>query len=440
MKLCIVGTGYVGLVTSACFADVGNNVIGVDKNSGKIEALRLGKIPIYEPHLEEIVLKNIRENRLIFTTDLMSGISDADVCFICVDTPPDGDGRAVLTNIVSAAEEMGKCMQKPLIVVTKSTVPIGTTLKLKNVIVEELKKRNKPGNWVKIASNPEFLKEGDAVNDFLKPMRVIVGADSEEVFDILHKLYAPFMLKKDRFIKMDIFSSELTKYACNGMLACRISFMNELARLAENAGADIVKIREAMGSDPRIGPDFLYAGLGYGGSCFPKDIKALMRAADEFGVRLRVIESTDIANEEQKNWFWEKIKSRFGGKLEGKKLVVWGGAFKANTDDIRFSPALFIVDKALEYGSNVSLYDPVATNKIKEVYGNKVQYFNDAYSCLAGVDALIVSTDWNEFRCPDFDKMYSLMKSPVIFDGRNICDGGMAKEKGFEYYGVGFKK
>lgn len=439
MRVCVIGTGYVGLVTASCFADVGNSVIGVDANAGKIDALRSGKLSIYEPNLAPLVTKNIKEGRLIFTTDLMDGISEAKICFICVDTPLNGDEGADLTNIFNVAEEIGRCMNRPLMVVTKSTVPVGTTIKIKNIITNGLLLRERPKNWIKVASNPEFLKEGDAVNDFLRPMRVVVGADLEDVFDLLHKLYVPFMLKKDRFIRMDIHSSELTKYACNGMLATRISFMNELAQLAEMVGADIVRIREAMGADSRIGQDFLYAGLGYGGSCFPKDTKALIQAGRECGVELRIVESTDKANEAQKKWFWKKIEDCFEEGLHGKKVAIWGGAFKSNTDDIRYSPALYFIDKLLLEEAKVSLYDPAAVENLRSIYGDKVQFFKDIYECLRDANMLIVMTDWNEFRSPDFSKMSLLMKDKIVLDGRNLYDLEEMRSAGFRHISVGRK-
>lgn len=437
MKICMVGAGYVGLVTGACFADVGNNVIIVDKNLGKIEKLRNGKIPIYEPGLETVVNRNVYENRLLFTPNLGVGVESAEICFICVDTPPDKEGNADLTNVFAVAKELGETMNHGLYVVDKSTVPVGTARKVKNIIMEGLKRREKPIEWIEVVSNPEFLKEGDAVNDFQKPSRIVVGADSKEVLDKLHVLYAPFMMKQDCFLGMNIASAELTKYASNAMLASRISFMNEIARVAEHVGADIKKIKEAVGRDPRIGPDFLYAGIGYGGSCFPKDVKALIQMGSEYKIPLHLVRAVDQVNEAHREWFWEKISKFYNGKLEGIKIAIWGGAFKANTDDIRHAPALFLVDKLLEFGARVALFDPAAGGAIKNVYGNKISVLNHAYEILDGAEALVVATEWSEFRSPDFDKIKQFMKVPVVFDGRNIYDGALLAEKGFKYFGVG---
>lgn len=437
MKICVIGTGYVGLVTGACFAEVGNDVICVDKNSVKIEALHLGKISFFEPNLDALTLKNVKEGRLRFTKDLAVGLMEAQTCFICVDTPLDGDGNANIANVISVAQETGQTLEKPLIVVTKSTVPVGTTLQVKKIITEALLSRAKPPDWIKVASNPEFLKEGDAVHDFMRPNRIVVGTDSKEVAGVLHTLYAPFMLKQDRFIVMDIQSAELTKYACNAMLATRISFVNDLARLAEKIGADIKKIREAMGRDPRIGPGFLYAGLGYGGSCLPKDVKALIKTSKSYGVNMFVIESVDLVNEHQKAWFWEKISSYFDGDLEEKQISIWGGAFKPNTDDVRHSPSLYLIDKLLTRRAKIHLFDPAAMGKMTEIYGDKIVFFKNAYECLSDSHALIITTEWNEFRSPDFDKMQKVMQTPIIFDGRNLYDGQLLAEKGFKYFGIG---
>lgn len=437
MKICVVGTGYVGLVTSVCLADVGNEVIGVDKNADKIELLRSCKSPIFEANIESLLLRNMREGRLRFTRDLQTALRESETCFICVDTPTNADEGSNLTNIVSVATEIGRHMDKELTVILKSTVPIGTTLKVKNIIREKLVSRGMDPGLLSVAYNPEFLKEGDAVRDFLKPDRVVVGAESEEVIGRLRTLFTPFMIKHESFIGMDIPSAELTKYASNSMLATRISFMNELARLAEKVGADISKIRKSMGLDPRIGSDFLYAGLGYGGSCLPKDLRAIKHIGTEYGVKLSIIESVDDTNEKQKEWFWKKIEDFFKGALQGKKMAIWGGAFKANTDDIRYSPTLHLIDRLLDHKAAVALFDPVAMPNIRNIYAEKIRFAEDPYDCLVGSDALVLTTEWNEFRSPDFDKIFTLMRTPVIFDGRNVYHGAKLAEKGFKYFGVG---
>lgn len=438
MKLCIVGCGYVGLVTGACLADVGNDVISIDKNLDKLEQLRSGKIPLFEPGLDSIVSRNLKEGRLVFTDNLYLGLQDAKICFVCVDTPPGQSGDADLSNVFAVAKSIGKILDKELVIVTKSTVPVGTTFRIKKIIEDELNLRGKPAQWIRVASNPEFLKEGDAVNDFFKPDRIVVGVDSANVSEILRDLYLPFMMKKERFVEMDICSAELAKYASNCMLAARISFMNELARLVEKVGADVSRVRMAMGQDPRIGPDFLYAGLGYGGSCFPKDVKAILHTAKEYGVKLSIMESVDAVNDRQREWFWEKIESYFSNDFTNLKLAIWGGAFKAKTDDIRCAPALYLIDKMLEKKLKIKLFDPAAMGNIKKIYGDQIGFCDSQYECLENVDALIITTDWNEFRSPDFEKMRVLMHQPVIFDGRNLYNNRSMEEKGFKYFCVGF--
>ncbi len=441
MKLSFIGAGYVGLVTAACFADSGNEVVCVDKDFAKVEKLKMCKMPIYEPGLHDIVERMVKEGRLSFTTDLSTSLKDASICFITVDTPPDVDGCVDLTNAMAVAENIGELMEHELIVVTKSTVPVGTTLRVKEIIVGKLRKRGLDEGLVTVVSNPEYLKEGDAVNDFKKPYRVIIGVEkgNDEVVEKMHHLFSPFMRKSDRFIVMDIATCELCKYASNSMLATRISFMNSLARLCERVGADIELLRTGMGKDPRIGPEFLFAGVGYGGSCFPKDVKALIQMGKEVGLGLSVVESVDRVNEEQRDWFWNKIEKIIGEEIEKNTFAIWGGAFKANTDDIRFSPALFFIDKLLAKNVRVRLYDPVAVDNIRSIYGNKVEFFNNAYECLSGVKALIITTDWNEFRSPDFAKMSASMKDRIIFDGRNLYDVNEMRRAGFQYVSVGRK-
>jgi UDPglucose 6-dehydrogenase len=443
MKICVVGTGYVGLVSGACLADVGNNVICVDRDADKVAALHEGIIPIYEPGLESVVRRNCRDKRLTFTTDLAKGLAGAEICFITVDTPPDGDGKADLTNVLAVAESIGSALDHPMVVVTKSTVPVGTTMKVKEKISTALQKRGlNADELLRVASNPEFLKEGDAVNDFMKPDRVVVGVEDEVVGQKLKLLYSPFMRRGDRFMQMRIESSELTKYAANAMLATRISFMNEMARLCEKVGADIGDVRHGLGSDPRIGPDFLYAGLGYGGSCFPKDTKAVIELGREVGERLSVIEAADFTNNLQREWFWKKISCAFasGGGLSGKRIAMWGAAFKANTDDVRFAPSIYLIEQLIEAGAKVRVFDPVARAKCREALGDnkhKVEWADDVYDCLENADALIVCTEWREFRSPDFKRMKARMEVPMIFDGRNLWSPGMLKDAGFEYSAVG---
>ena len=440
MKLTVIGTGYVGLVTGACLADVGNEVWCADKDMAKIEALKQDKIPIYEPGLEEVVGRNIKEGRLFFTTNLTDAVAKSEICLITVDTPPDGDGKADLTNVLAVAQKLGELIDSYKIVVTKSTVPVGTTLKVKEVISEKLKARGlDPLKLLDVASNPEFLKEGDAVDDFMKPNRVIVGVEKDSVARKLHELYTPFMRKSDRFLQMDIASAELAKYAANSMLATRISFMNELSRLCDKVGANVDAIRHALGTDPRIGPEFLYAGLGYGGSCFPKDMKALIGLGREYNTPLTVVESADTTNEAQRDWFFRKICDRFGGEknLSGKRFAIWGVAFKANTDDVRFAPAIDLMSRLTKCGAIVSACDPVAEKNAQKILGDSVRWHNGQYDCLAGAEALIICTEWREFRSPDFEKMKASMKAPVIFDGRNLYDPETVRNLGFTYNSVG---
>lgn len=443
MKVSVVGSGYVGLVTGACLADAGNNVWCVDKNVAKIEHLKNAQIPIYEPGLEEIVKKNYAEGRLHFTTELSDALDESEICFIAVDTPPDGDGKADLTNVLAVADEIGRKMNSKKIVITKSTVPVGTTFRVKAVIEGKLQERGMdPKSLISVASNPEFLKEGSAVQDFMKPDRVIVGVENETVGEKLHELYKPFMMKRDRFLRMDIPSSELSKYAANAMLATRISFVNELARLCEKVGANISNVRESLGTDPRIGPEFLYAGLGYGGSCFPKDMKALVQLGREYNVTQSIAETADKTNDQQREWFWQKIENHFGGKgsLKGKKIAVWGVAFKANTDDVRHAPSLDLIAKLRNEGAEVYAFDPVAHATAKtalDKMGVHINWAKTNYDCLGSAHALIICTEWHEFRSPDFEKMKDLMKGHAIFDGRNLYDPKHVREYGFTYASVG---
>lgn len=434
MKICIIGTGYVGLVTGTCFAEVGNEVTCVDIDQIKIERLNRGEIPIFEPGLEEMVQANQKEKRLFFSTDLIQAVNQAEVCFIAVGTPPNEDGSADLSHVLAVAEQIAKNIQKPVVLGTKSTVPVGTGDKIEAIFREHSKQPST------VFSNPEFLKEGDAVNDFMKPDRVVVGLNDEKIVPLLKELYAPFTRQKDRLIVMARRSAELTKYAANAMLATRISFMNEMANLCEKVGANVNDVRVGIGSDPRIGSAFLFPGIGYGGSCFPKDVKAILQTAKEVGCELKVVQATEEANQFQKQVLLHKISAHFGGrqKLEGLKIAVWGLAFKARTDDIRESPALSLIDGLLESGCRISTFDPEASQNVKASYGSKIEYCEINYDCLIGADALVIATDWNEFRSPDLERMKGLMKQPIIFDGRNLL--GASKLQGFAYYGVGLQK
>ncbi len=431
MNLCMVGTGYVGLVTGACFAGSGNNVICVDIDEKKVENLKKGVVPFYEPGLDEIVKKNIDEGRLKFTTDIEDAVGRSFIVFIAVGTPPQDDGSADIGSVLSVARTIGEIIDDYKIVVTKSTVPVGTTEKVATEI-----SKNAPSEF-DVASNPEFLKEGAAVGDFMKPDRVIIGVDKPSVGGVLKELYAPFMRSRDRTFVMSIRSSELAKYAANAMLATRISFMNEIANLSEKVGADVSEIRMALGSDDRIGRHFLFPGLGYGGSCFPKDVKALISTGESLGYELILCKATDEVNNNQRANFWNKIDTYFGGNLEGKKVGVWGLSFKPKTDDIREAPSLYIIERLLESGAVVSVHDPVAMDNVKELMGDRVEYANSNYEVCRGVDALVINTEWNEYRQPDFGKMKEEMENPVIFDGRNLYDPRKLVEMGFDYFGVG---
>ncbi len=443
MKLCVIGSGYVGLVSGACFADVGNLVCCVDNNPKKIELLNSGEVPIFEPGLSDIIKACEKVGRLSFTTNLAEGLMGADICFITVDTPPDGDGRADLRNVLAVAESIGKNLTHKTIVVTKSTVPVGTTFTVKEVIAKELTLRGlDPEKILAVASNPEFLKEGDAVGDFMKPDRVVVGVEDKKTGEILHELYRPFMRRADRFIQVSIPSAELIKYAANSMLAVRISFMNEMARLCDKVGADVDDIRRALGMDPRVGPDFLYAGLGYGGSCLPKDTKAVIELGKDCDSRLLIVEAVDRANELQRQWFWEKFSVSIGGEgaLRDMRIALWGLAFKANTDDVRFAPSIYIIEKLITAGARVSAFDPVAVDNAKAVLGElseKVKWARDAYSCAEGAHSLIICTEWREFRSPDFLRLKSIMSGDAIFDGRNLYDPAKVRDAGFNYFCVG---
>jgi len=438
MKLTIIGTGYVGLVSGACLADVGNSVLCLDLDSRKVDILNSGGIPIYEPGLKEIVANNVAAGRLRFTTDVAEGVAWGDVQMIAVGTPPGEDGSADLQYVLSAARNIGKHMTSKKIVVDKSTVPVGTADKVRLAIADELALR-KMDIAFSVVSNPEFLKEGAAVEDFMRPDRIVVGADNAETIDAMRQLYAPFQRNHDRIMVMDIRSAELTKYAANAMLATRISFMNELALLAEKLGADIESVRRGIGSDPRIGYQFLYPGIGYGGSCFPKDVQALQRTGTEVGIELKLLDAVERVNYAQKHVLTEKVVARFGADLSGKKFAMWGLAFKPNTDDMREAPSLVLIDDLTKRGATVVAFDPVAIEEAKHTLGSNknVSFASSAMDALGGADALLIVTEWKTFRAPDFAAMKAQMKAAIVFDGRNLYEPADMRESGFSYYPIG---
>ncbi len=438
MKVCVIGTGYVGLVAGACFADSGNTVICVDIDKEKIEKLKKGVIPIYEPGLKEIVLNNVEKERLFFTTSIKEGVEKSDIIFIAVGTPEGEDGSADLSYVLQAARDIAKHMNGYKIIVNKSTVPVGTAEKVKK---EVEKITNHPFD---VVSNPEFLKEGAAVQDFLKPDRIVIGTNSEKARKIMVDLYSPFVRKKERIILMDNVSAELTKYAANSMLATRISFMNDLANLAEKVGADIEKVRIGIGTDSRIGLAFLFPGVGYGGSCFPKDVKAILKTGEEYGHKLKVIDAVERVNKEQRKIMVDRVLKFFNNNVEGKTFAVWGLSFKPNTDDMREAPSIDIIKGLVENGAHIQAYDPVATENAKRVFKklgieDKITFCAKQYGALQDADALIVVTEWMEFRKPDFEIIKKLMKTNTIFDGRNIYKPEQMKELGFNYFSIGRK-
>ena len=436
MKIAIVGSGYVGLVTGTCFAEVGIDVVCVDIDQKKIENLKNGIIPIYEPGLEEMVHRNTQKGRLQFTTSIAEALQDCEVLFSAVGTPPDEDGSADLQYVLSVARDCGKHMNDYLLVVTKSTVPVGTALKVKAAIQQELDKRgvNIPFD---VASNPEFLKEGAAIDDFLKPDRIVIGLDSPRAEDLMRSLYKPFTLNGHPVIFMDITSAEMTKYAANSMLATKISFMNDIANLCEIVGADINMVRKGIGSDSRIGNKFIYPGIGYGGSCFPKDVKALISTAEEYNYELRVLKAVEAVNYSQKSTLFNKALKYFNGDLKGKTIAIWGLSFKPQTDDMREAPSLVIIKKLLEAGAKVKAYDPVAMKEASHTLGNSITYADDQYDALIDADCLMLVTEWPEFKFPNFKIMRKLLNQPVIFDGRNIYDAAEMKRNEFTYFCIG---
>ncbi|MCL6555545.1 MAG: UDP-glucose/GDP-mannose dehydrogenase family protein [Burkholderiales bacterium] len=438
MKITIIGTGYVGLVTGTCLAEVGNEVMCLDVDARKIALLNEGGIPIYEPGLEDLVRRNVAAGRLHFTTDVAKSVAFGQVQFIAVGTPPDEDGSADLQYVVAAARNIGRHMDEYKVIVDKSTVPVGTADKVRAAVQEELARRCLDIPFA-VVSNPEFLKEGAAVEDFMRPDRIVVGTDDPRALAIMRAIYAPFQRNHERLIAMDIRSAELTKYAANAMLATRISFMNELALLAEKLGADIEHVRQGIGSDPRIGYHFLYAGVGYGGSCFPKDVQALQRTAQEHGVTLRVIEAVQAANERQKRVLLEKIKARFGEDLRGRCFALWGLAFKPDTDDMREAPSRVIMEGLWQAGATVRAHDPVAMHEARRIYGDepRLTYAATPMDALDGADALVIVTEWKVFRSPDFADMRRRLRQPVIFDGRNLYEPNVVRQAGFEYFPIG---
>jgi UDPglucose 6-dehydrogenase len=441
MKICVIGTGYVGLVVGTCFAESGNTVICVDIDGAKIEGLKNGIIPIYEPGLKELILRNAEEGRLKFSTDLTASVKSSLLQFIAVGTPPGEDGSADLNHVLSVAREIGSAMENFKIVVNKSTVPVGTADKVREAIRGELTARGVTIEF-DVVSNPEFLKEGAAIDDFMKPDRVVIGVDDVRTAEIMKELYAPFMRRTNRTIVMDVRSAEMTKYAANAMLATKITFMNQIANLCDLLGADVAAVREGIGSDSRIGYDFLFPGVGYGGSCFPKDVKALVMTAEECNYDLALLRSVDEVNELQKSVLPRKILSYFGENdtakpLTGKRIAIWGLSFKPRTDDMREAPSIVIIERLLEAGAEVHAHDPVALKEARRIFGDRISYSANEYEILREADALAIVTEWNEYRNPDFDRIKELLIRPAIFDGRNLYEPRRMKEIGFEYFPIG---
>lgn len=438
MRITMIGTGYVGLVTGACLAEYGNQVLCLDVDASKIAALRQGNIPIYEPGLAEMVQRNLAAGRLVFSTDIEESVAHGTIQFICVGTPPGKEGAADLQQVLRAAQHIGQYMTDYKVVVNKSTVPVGTADKVEAMIQFELDSRGDRSSF-SVASNPEFLKEGAAINDFMHPDRIVIGTQDSRARDLMQRIYAPFVRNHDRILYMDAHSAELTKYAANAMLATRISFMNELANLSEKIGADIELVRQGIGADPRIGYHFLYPGIGYGGSCFPKDVLALQRTANEYGQSLEILHAVDYVNREQKNILVRKITAHFGENLHGLHFALWGLAFKPNTDDMRDAPSRVIIDGLLARGATLTAYDPIAMSQARQVIGERSGLFYSATlrDALPGADALLIATEWKEFRCPDFKQIKARLNQPVIFDGRNLYDPQQLKMDGFCYYPIG---
>jgi UDPglucose 6-dehydrogenase len=441
MNICVIGTGYVGLVAGTCFAESGNHVICVDVDEAKIDGLKQGIIPIYEPGLKELVLRNSEEGRLTFTTDLDAAVKASLVNFVAVGTPPGEDGSADLQHVLNVARSIGRTMESFKIVVDKSTVPVGTADKVRQAIAEEQAARGVSIEF-DVVSNPEFLKEGAAIDDFLKPDRVVIGCDNVRTAEIMKELYSPLMRKSNRLIIMDIRSAEMTKYAANAMLATRISFMNQIANLCDRMGADVTAVREGIGSDSRIGYDFLFPGVGYGGSCFPKDVKALIKTAEEFDYDFLLLKGVEEVNERQKLVLSLKIEDFLGDKgsekpLAGKTIAIWGLSFKPRTDDMREAPSVVIIERLLELGAEVRAHDPEAIKEATKIFGSRITFSNNPYDILQGADALGIVTEWNEYRNPDFDRIRTLLTRPLIFDGRNLYEPRRMKDAGFDYFPIG---
>ncbi len=430
MKLAVVGTGYVGLVAGACFAESGNDVICVDNNSAKIRKLQKGKVPIYEPGLEELVRRNVQEGRLTFSTALPKAVRDSQIIFIAVGTPQDEDGSADLQHVLSVARDIAKAMNGYKVIVDKSTVPVGTSRKVHDVV------RRETTHPFSVVSNPEFLKQGAAIEDFMKPDRVVIGAEDQRATDLMLELYSPFTRTGAPIMVMDCASAELSKYAANAMLATRISFMNEVANLCEAVGGDVDHVRKAIGSDRRIGTSFLFPGCGYGGSCFPKDVQAMIRFAADGGYQFRILQSVEDVNKKQKTQLFTKMKKQLGS-LKGKTIAVWGLSFKPKTDDMREAPSIPLIESLVAAGARVQAYDPEATSVAKGIFGDRISYAASNYDALKGADALVIVTEWNEFRRPDFSRMRTLMRAPVVFDGRNLFTPDQMKQSGFSYYSIG---
>lgn len=436
MRIAVIGTGYVGLVSGTCLAETGVTVTCVDVDAAKIDKLNRGQVPIYEPGLAELVEKNRQGGRLFFTTSLQTAMTDVDVVFIAVGTPPDEDGSADLHYVLDVAREIGELMDKYLVVVTKSTVPVGTNCRVRETIGAELERRSVQVDF-DVASNPEFLKEGDAVNDFMHPDRVVIGVDSERARKVMERLYHAFILNNTPIYFMDIPSAEMTKYAANSMLATRISFMNDIANLCELVGANVDAVKQGIGSDTRIGNKFLNAGCGYGGSCFPKDVKALVRTGKEYGYEMRVLQAVEEVNDRQKTLLFEKIRRHYHGELQGKHFGLWGLSFKPATDDMREAPSIVLIMQLLEAGATVTAYDPVAMDECRRKLGDKISYAANMYDALEGADAMIVVTEWQEFKVPKFTYIERALKAKVVFDGRNIYSPEQMREFGYVYYGIG---
>ncbi len=438
MKIAMIGTGYVGLVSGTCFAESGNDVICVDKDEKKIEDLKNGIIPIYEPGLDGLVKRNVEEERLFFTTSLDEAVEKSLLLFIAVGTPPGEDGSADLQHVLAVARGIGRCMNSYKIVVDKSTVPVGTGARVRQAIQEELDKRGENLQF-DVVSNPEFLKEGNAIDDFMKPDRVVIGCEDVRTGEIMKELYSPFVRTGKPILIMNVPAAEMTKYAANAMLATKISFMNDIANLCEKLGVDISQVRQGIGSDSRIGYSFIFPGAGYGGSCFPKDVQALVRAAEEKGSRLEILEAVEAVNTRQKLVLFNKLQRRFPEGFKGRTIAVWGLAFKPNTDDMREAPSIVLIENLLEAGARVAAYDPEAMKEARKIFGDRISYGKKAYDVVNGADALAIVTEWNEFRRPDLERVKSLLKQPIIVDGRNLFEPKQMKSLGFDYEGIGRK-